>query len=121
LRTRVRGEPGGGIKPAVQAVSKLVEYRESLKGLPEAERRLAAKQKEVEEQRTLAKSADKAISKKANEAAGGAKQAEELAEAVTSLRKVASVEQDSALSALSSSATSTKPSRQTAGKLHRRC
>jgi arginyl-tRNA synthetase len=84
-------------------VSKLVDYRESLKGLPEAERRLAAKQKEVEEQRTLAKLADKAISKKANEAARrAAKQAEELAEAVTSLQgKVASVEQDSALSALS--------------------
>jgi arginyl-tRNA synthetase len=84
-------------------VSKLVDYRESLKGLPEAERRLAAKQKEVEEQRTLAKSADKAISKKANEAARrAAKQAEELAEGVTSLQgKIASVEQDSALSALS--------------------
>lgn len=84
-------------------VSKLVDYRESLKDLPEAERRLAAKQKEVEEQRTLAKSADKAISKKANETARrGSKQAEELSEEVASLQgKIAAVEQDSALAALS--------------------
>ena len=83
-------------------VSKLTDYRESQKRLPEAERRLAAKHKEVEEQKTLAKSADKAVSKKANEAVRrGFKQAEELAEEMTSLtHKIATVEQDSSLSKL---------------------
>ena len=83
-------------------VSKLTDYRESQKRLPEAERRLAVKHKEVEEQKTLAKSADKAISKKANEAARrGFKQAEELAEDMTSLtHKIAAVEQDASLSKL---------------------
>ena len=83
-------------------VSKLVEYRESLKNLPEAERRLAAKQKDVDEQKTLAKSADKAVSKKANEAVRRAtKQAEDLADELTSLKsKKAAVEQDATLSKL---------------------
>ncbi len=77
-------------------VSKLVEYRESLKTLPEAERRLAAKQKEVEEQKSLAKSADKAVSKKANDLARRfARQVEELAEDIASLKnKIAAVQQD---------------------------
>jgi len=79
--------------------SKLVEYRESLKNLPEAERRLAAKQKEVEEQKSLAKSADKAVSKKANEAVRrAAKQTEELTEELASQRsKIAVVEHDATL------------------------
>ncbi len=83
-------------------VSKLVEYRESLKSLPEAERRLAAKHKEVDEQKTLSKSADKAVSKKANDAVRRClKQAEELAEEIASLKgKIAAVEQDVSLSKL---------------------
>jgi arginyl-tRNA synthetase len=83
-------------------VSKLVDYRESLKTLPDAERRLVAKQKEVEEQRALAKSTDKAASKKANEAARrAAKQGDDLAEEVASLKsKIATVEQEALLSKL---------------------
>lgn len=102
-KSQFAASPVAELSRLYKLVSKLVDCRESLKGLPEAERRLAAKQKEVEEQRTLAKSADKAITKKANEAARrAAKQAEELTEEVTSLKgKIASVEQDSALSALS--------------------
>ena len=83
-------------------VSKLVEYRESLKTLPEAELRVVSKQAEADQQRALAKSADKAVSKKAQEVAKRvAKQAGELAEKVASLKgKVASVEQDASFLAL---------------------
>ena len=83
-------------------VNKLVDYRESLKGLPEAERRLAAKKQEVLEQQQLAKSADKSAAKKANEAAKRlSKQVEELSEMLASLRgKIAAALGDAALSGL---------------------
>ena len=69
IETKFVASPVTELSRLYKFVSKLVEYRDSLKTLPEAERRLAAKQKEVEEQQSLAKSADKAVSKKANDLA----------------------------------------------------
>ncbi|MBC7852521.1 MAG: arginine--tRNA ligase [Pirellulaceae bacterium] len=75
-------------------VSKLVDYRESLKTLPDTERRLAGKQAQA-----LTKIPDNAAVKQAKEAIRkAAKQVEELAEDLASLKsKKAAVEQDAAL------------------------
>lgn len=83
-------------------VSRLVGYRESQQALPEAQRRLAAKQQELAEQRTLAKSPDKAIAKKASDAVKRLSgQLSDLTENLESLQgKISSVEADAALLAL---------------------
>lgn len=80
-------------------VSRLVDYRESQQAFPEAERKLAQRQQELTAQREAAKSPDKQVAKKANDATGKlTSQIAEQADAVESLkRKIATVESEPAL------------------------
>jgi arginyl-tRNA synthetase len=77
-------------------VSRLVDYRESQWALPEAEKKLATRQEELAAQKDAAKSADKQVVKKANDAIRKLTgQVAEQTEAIESLRrKIAAVEND---------------------------
>ena len=77
-------------------VSRLVDYRESQRALPEAEQRVVQRHQELTVQKEAAKSPDKQVAKKANDAVRKLTgQLAEQAEAVESLkRKIAAVEGD---------------------------
>lgn len=77
-------------------VNRLVDYRESQRALPEAEKKLATRQEELAAQKDAAKSPDKQVAKKANDAIRKLTgQIAEQTETIESLqRKIAAVEND---------------------------
>lgn len=80
-------------------VSRLVDYRESQQVLPEAEKKLAQRQEELEAQKEAAKSPDKQVAKKAHDAIRKLTgQIADQSAAVESLkRRIAAVESEPAL------------------------